>query len=56
MNHEELIEYGCDYCIAEDQYGETKSGYWMPGEDPNHKVFGIFLGETPEIATEAIRG
>jgi len=56
MTHEELLAYGCTYVKAEDRFGDTRTGYWIQGDDPNHKVYGDFLGETEEAATQAIRG
>lgn len=47
MNHDELLDYGCEYATAEDRWGDTKSGYWLDG---------VYLGSTARIATEAIRG
>jgi len=47
MSHEELIAYGCEFKIAEDDFGDTQSGYWLGGQ---------FIGGTPEAATAAIVG
>jgi hypothetical protein len=55
MSQGQLIDYGCDYCTAEDQFGDTRSGYWFPG-DGDGQGYGDFLGETPEAATMAISG
>lgn len=55
MTHKELLERGCVYATAEDHYGDTRTGYWYPG-DGYGKGYGDFLGETPEAATQAIVG
>jgi hypothetical protein len=47
MTHNELIEYGCEFCKREDRHGDTLSGYWLDG---------VFLGKTARDATEAIKG
>ena len=55
FTHEQLLHRGCDYCTAEDHFGDTRSGYWIAG-DGYGKGYGQFLGETTQAATEALRG
>jgi len=54
--HEQLIALGCTYVKAEDRFGDTRTGYWFQGDDPTHRVYGDFLGETEEAAMQAIKG
>ncbi len=46
MTHAQLIEHGCKFEV---RFVDSKkvSGYWLDG---------VYLGNTPKIATEAIRG
>lgn len=55
LTHEELLDYGLEYLTADNEHGETKSGYWMPG-DGNGAGYGQFYGETVSAAVSAVIG
>lgn len=55
LTHEDLLAYGLEWVKADDEHGETRSGYWVPG-DGNGKGYGEFFGETVEAAVQAIVG
>jgi len=43
----EIEEAGAEYSKQEDQFGDTKSGWWMDG---------VYLGKTVKDAIESIQG
>jgi hypothetical protein len=45
--HAELIERGAVLQVAEDRFGDTKSGYWMDT---------CFLGKCPILALQVLLG
>lgn len=47
MTREELIAYGAVFEKREDRHGDTKTGWWLDG---------VYLGNTTQLATEAING
>ena len=51
-----LREHGAIFAKAEDQHGDTKSGWWVPGDEPYKPEPYGFLGETCEDAVAAYVG